>query len=103
MASGIKIPDNNYVAAGMVLAKQDLEMIELMKVAILANAIFQNDKKVNELVNKAIKLIYCEDSETEKVEDETVSLLKSFRGRAFKIDTSSIPMDQNNLIRKRPS
>ena len=103
MASGVTIPDNEYVTAGMIRAQQDLELMKLLNVAILANAIFQNDKKVNELVNKAIKLIYFEDSEPEKVEDGTVSFLKSLRGKAFKIDTSSIPMDQNNLVRKRPS
>lgn len=103
MASGIKIPDNEYIAAGMILAQQDLALMKLLNTLILANAIFQNDKRVNELVNKAIKLIYFEDSEPEKVEDGTVSFLKGLRGKAFKIDTSSIPMDQNHLVRKRPS
>jgi hypothetical protein len=103
MASGIKIPDNPYVEAGMLIAQQDLEMMRLLNVMILANAIFQNDKGVNELVNKAIKLIYFEDSESEKVEEDSISILKSFRGKAFKIDTSSVPMDQNHLVRKRQS
>ena len=100
MASGLDIPDNNYVIAGMVQAQQDLLLMKLLNTAILANAMMNNATKTNELVNKALKLIYFED-EVEEVSQSDQEFLKSIRNFAFKIDVSSIPMEQDKLIRKK--
>lgn len=100
MASGVKIPDNEYVVLGLVQAQQELQLLDVLKTSILANSFLGNDKKTNELVNKAIKLIYFED-DTAEIEEEHLETLKSLRNMVFKIDTSSVPMDQDKLIRKK--
>lgn len=100
MASGLDVPDNDYVTAGMIQAQQDAYLLQLLNTSILASAILNNAKKTNELVNKALKLIYFEDGEQE-VSKEDVDIMKNFRNMAFKIDTSSLPIEQDKLIRKK--
>lgn len=101
MASGIRIPDNNpYVEAGLIQAQQDIELLKLLQTTILASSILQNDKKTNELVNKAIKLIYFEDEYTVETSEKETDIFKDFKNMAFKIDVSSIPMEQDKLVRK---
>ena len=100
MASGLDVPDNDYVTAGMIQAQQDAYLLQLLNTSILSSAILNNAKKTNELVNKALKLIYFEDGEQE-VSKEDVDIMKNFRNMAFKIDTSSLPIEQDKLIRKK--
>lgn len=101
MASNINFPqDNNNVTFGLIKAQQELEMISLCKTLILANAILKNDKKTNELVNQVLNLIYFEDDHN-KVSDSDANLLSQIRNMAFRIDTSSIPMEQDKLVRKK--
>ena len=100
MVSGIDVPDNPYVTAGLIQAQQDAEVLKLLHTVILASSFLGNDKKTNELVNKAIKLIYFEDGEQE-ISKEDANIMKNFKNMAFRIDTSSLPIEQDKLIRKK--
>lgn len=102
MASGINLSDNNYVTAGLIQAQQDMYFFKLLNTAILANAILNNADKTNKLVNQALKLIYFED-EVEEVSKPNQEFLKNIRNFVYKIDPSSIPMEQDKLVRKKPS
>lgn len=82
MASGVKIPDNEYVVLGLVQAQQELQLLDVLKTSILANSFLGNDKKTNELVNKAIKLIYFED-DTAEIEEEHLKTIKSLRNMVW--------------------
>lgn len=102
MASGIPVPDNNiYLEAGLIQAQQDMEMMKLLNTTILANALLNNTEKTNELVNKALKLIYFEDDIEQEVTKSEQDFLKSIRNLTFRIDPNSVPMEQDKLIRKK--
>lgn len=102
MVSGVDVSKYDpLVVEGLVKAQLDSQLIDYYKLVVQTNAAFGDVENAKANLERLLKLIYMDDSETKTKTDKLVDYLEEVSTWNITIDTRSIELPNNRLIPKK--